>query len=889
MKVHITEIDYTPKKWSKDKNEPLVVHIYGANHKGKYVHIKLLNTSPRFWVGQDPDTVDGFKKWKNVVTRVERHGSAIDGKPLWAIHTKYPWQISGIVNDLFPEESYCADVPYRIAVRMIYQIGPVIEMPNVDTINPDGFKNVEWTEDDLNVRPFVLDIETDDSYGINIEDAPAPIISICLIDCKTKTTYIGCVDKFRAERVENELRDAALLLDLCEDAEPDTPPTPWEGKVESYYSVNTGKCEPRYDEEEREALMLKWFDQLLKEVKPNLLIGHNVYGFDIRYLKNRCRRMNNEINKHNKEEALRSLPRMKFPSLYWLNQCQAFDTKDAYAETIEGEVRVRGGASLQWMSKQVLGYGKVGRGSTIDLLRNDPERLMLYNIWDCVVVDRVIEEMAMLPYYLYRMAFHNSTFEHAHSSMMMIERLLMFRLWKKGEILPSISWVKANLLTAGVEQGGFVADAAVGVFDKMFELDNSQEYPSAIITANMDTKTQVKNPEKYEGKFPWPVAILPSGRVYRQDIEGIMPTILREMSKRRDSLKARMNKLRGSNPALAKALNFQQRVMKENMNSWYGLTGSGATAKTAKRPFRLANSGIGSDTTEIARIHQWWNKDKIEETPLTINLHGKDVVVHVDVVYQDTDSCKCRIVNLEEIEADIGELTEYDVEDIGMAFAKFLNSTYDAFVQEKLGLPGNVYFNIKFEDAYKRYFQWGAKKRYVYLTYDGEVHYKGVEIRRSNAAKVQQETLRIILEGIMYGTPLNQINTQVQEGLDSWKSQPNMWGKPIGYKSDNPTTFQGKAVAYSNLHLGTEFQVGDKPSFYYVKGVVGKPMPRGKVVALPYYATPEEYGVVIDHDICIKKYLHDSTSLKGILDAVGTSWDNLMAGVQRGSFDDFFA
>jgi len=473
--------------------------------------------------------------------------------------------------------------------------------------------------------------------------------------------------------------------------------------------------------------------------------------------------------------------------------------------------------------------------------------------------------------------------------MMMIERLLMFRLWKTNEILPSITWVKANLLTAGVEQGGFVADAAVGVFDKMFELDNSQEYPSAIITANMDVKTQVKNPERYNGEFPWPVAILPSGRVYRQDIKGIMPTILREMSKRRDELKRRMKALRGKNPEMARALNFQQRVMKENMNSWYGLTGSGATAKTAKRPFRLANSGIGSDTTAIAREHQWWNKAKIEATPLMVNINGKDVEVKVDVIYQDTDSCKCRIVNLEELELEVGEVGEYGVEAIGLTFAKYLNSTYDAFVQEKLGLPGNVYFDIKFEDAYKRYFQWGAKKRYVYLTYDGEVHYKGVEIRRSNAPKVQQETLRIILEGVMYGTDLSDINTQVQNGLEEWKSKPTMWGKPVGYKSDNPTTFQGKAVAYSNLHLGTEFVVGDKPIFYYVKGVVGKPSPRNKVVALPPFTLPSEYKVVVDFDTCIKKYLHDSTSLKGILNAIGTSWDNLMSGVQRGSFDDFFS
>ena len=43
----------------------------------------------------------------------------------------------------------------------------------------------------------------------------------------------------------------------------------------------------------------------------------------------------------------------------------------------------------------------------------------------------------------------------------------------------------------GIEQGGFVMDAPVGVWKNAFELDNSMEYPSAIITGNFGPDTKV--------------------------------------------------------------------------------------------------------------------------------------------------------------------------------------------------------------------------------------------------------------------------------------------------------------------------------------------------------------------------------------------------------------
>ena len=106
-------------------------------------------------------------------------------------------------------------------------------------------------------------------------------------------------------------------------------------------------------------------------------------------------------------------------------------------------------------------------------------------------------------------------------------------------------------------EGGFVLDAQANVWEHAFELDNSKEYPSCIITGNLDPATRVHNPERYGGEFPWPVTICPSGRVYRRDMEGFIPNVLRELALKRDEVRAAMRETEyGSSEQ--RQLDFQQ-------------------------------------------------------------------------------------------------------------------------------------------------------------------------------------------------------------------------------------------------------------------------------------------------------------------------------------------
>ena len=56
--------------------------------------------------------------------------------------------------------------------------------------------------------------------------------------------------------------------------------------------------------------------------------------------------------------------------------------------------------------------------------------------------------------------------------------------------MPSLDTVRSQLKAGGISQGGFVMGAPSGIWQNAFELDNSMEYPSVIITCNADISTK---------------------------------------------------------------------------------------------------------------------------------------------------------------------------------------------------------------------------------------------------------------------------------------------------------------------------------------------------------------------------------------------------------------
>lgn len=863
--------------------------------------LKVRNLQPRFWTEKDP-------KGMNLPSQVKSVNpskfSSVQGTPLYEVRVELPSEIREVREFFFPH--YCADVSWPNLARWIAGWSAVIEVDSEkfrsgQILRPIEIKPSTNDISDFKLNALYYDIETADS--LDMDGTPEPIVSIAIYDEATDTHECATIRHTSERQVRRFVSSQKALESVVEH---DNPIPPLDGSRVHVHNIEGD------DDIEREAGLLWWFDRMLKKYDPDVIAGQNILGYDNPYMKNRCVNQRRAMER----EYHGSVPVWAtYPKLFSRHKglMPSFDTKRVYAEQVQGAAATTGSASLAWMGQSTLGYGKVPRTSIKQMMANDPMMLVVYNIWDNVVAARCMQKLDLLSFYQVKVGFHNSTLHSSHSNMMLVEDMMGHLLRERDAVMPSLDTVRARLSTGGIEAGGFVMDAPSGVWRNAFELDNSMEYPSVIITCNADPSTKVRE-EDYPDGFPFPVARTPLGRIYRQDKEGLMPSILRGLASERERVRGDMAEAyKEGDDELGNRLNQRQRVMKENMNSWYGVLGSGATEKTAGRPFRMVDGEIGSDITDIARRHNDWNKHTINRTTLIFTKDGvypdpnhdenqsidkppshlpigaEWVRLRFKTLYQDTDSCKTMIENHDEAESTVRPFTPEDIMSCANILTTILNDSFDAFVQQTLGVPKNEFFRVKPDAFYARYFQWGVKKRYAYVDFDGKHGFRGVEMRRSSSPQVVKSCQERLFKAILDGSSKTEVNRLIRDieadMLDQTCISDADFGQPMGVKKEG--TQAHRAAMWSNKNLDTSFTLGDKPVMYLASSTKNG-LPTNRLVAIEWGDDPADFGIVVDRQGSVEKFFVKSNSFKQILGALGTAWESARAGMSQSSMGEWF-
>ena len=403
------------------------------------------------------------------------------------------------------------------------------------------------------------------------------------------------------------------------------------------------------------------------------------------------------------------------------------------------------------------------------------------------------------------------------------------------------------------------------------------------------------------------VSIFPSGRIYRKDIQSPVPRLLRELTIKRDEVRKLMKNVKSQKDFLRKTDQLtkekeeeldnlydiyysDQFVKKEVMNSaGYGLF--------VYHKFRLADSRVGDDITDVARKQVWWNIDVVE------NYHPKiseiistesDILINCNVIYSDTDGIKIIIKNLIDVEESIGrELLEEDLYAISNYYCKKVNSTYPEFALKVIGQSVDVSFEVKVESVMESFYIWGAKKNYIYKLYGGKIKKTGIgrsdkimafhELTDDMGKHILNDDLPSLCEC------LKEFEEKILSGGDL-----TLLGRPRGMRkkedADGNVADSSKgfveAMKYSNTKLGKNFKTGDKPVFYNNVIRVGKHnLPSNGMVALEYGDDPKDFGITID----LKRSLDDmieSQSVSHFLSPLG-GWRKIRSGFKpQVSLDD---
>jgi DNA polymerase elongation subunit (family B) len=484
----------------------------------------------------------------------------------------------------------------------------------------------------------------------------------------------------------------------------------------------------------------------------------------------------------------------------------------------------------------------------------------------------------MTSFHIDKAEFAGAALEYATKNMPLVESYLAhwFRENTR-EIMPSIKNIPRR--KKGKISGGFVHPAPVGFYRNVIEFDNKMQYPALIISCNLDTTTLLD--DDYDG----PYSTMPSGRKYRLDPEGTMPAILRDLVLAREEIQAREEEceLAGDEQGKLTCKN-QNRVFKFFMNSFYGVLASGTTEKTRGRPMRLADHRIGEDVTTGAVEVLKYNKKFIENLEYELEFNELIIPIRFEVLYQDTDSCKTIVKDMEEITEKYGVIFDEDLlKKIGAEVAELLNESYSAFAKNVFNTENHAFF-IKVDSVAEKYYQWGKKKHYVYSDFDGKITYKGFKIKRSDSTFLEKMFWRNFFEDLMNDKPLNEIGKMVKEFEDKIKDGTYRWetGKSIGIRTESHWAWP--SAEWSNRYLGKRFKVGEsRPVIYYVKAVknvpVQPPFTSGKErrVALDRGDDPKKYGLILDVKTIISKYLNNEAA-KNILSGLNTSYSNLRDG-----------
>jgi len=220
---------------------------------------------------------------------------------------------------------------------------------------------------------------------------------------------------------------------------------------------------------------------------------------------------------------------------------------------------------------------------------------------------------------------------------------------------------------------------------------------------------------------------------------------------------------------------------------------------------------------------------------------------------------------------------------------KILNDSFDEFVQTTLGVPKNEFFRVKPDAFYARYFQWGVKKRYAYVDYEGNHGFRGVEMRRSSSPQVVKSMQEQLFKQILDGKSRTEINSLIRDiesnMLDPTQISDADFGQPMGVKKEG--TQAHKAAMWSNKNLKTSFTIGDKPVIF-VASATKNGLPSNRLVAIEWGDDPSEYGIVVDRIESVEKFFVRSASFKQILSALGTSWESARAGMSQTNMGDWF-
>ncbi|MFC6717519.1 DNA-directed DNA polymerase [Natrialbaceae archaeon GCM10025810] len=853
LDLAVMQVDYTVAGYGDD--EQPIMHVFGRTPDGDLEHVQVVGFRPYFYAPTESLERPPERQYERLTgsEEVDENGDpyeSIRGEKLTKIFGQTPRDVGQVRDDF---EHYEADIlfPNRFLIDKDVRSGiRVPERRAEDDSIVVPHDEIDAVDVDAEPRVLTFDIEVDDRSGFP-EDGEEPIV--CL------TSHDSYRDEYVMWLYEAPIGDGEVPTEI-------TDYDPIEDELD--HEVRS------YADEEA---MLEAFLDYVDETDPDVLTGWNFEDFDAPYFLDRLEVLDGPHHDYDLtpdrlsrvNEVWRSgwggpdvKGRVVFDLLY-AYQRMVFSELDSYRLDAVGEAELGVGKERY--------PGKIG-----DLWEGDPTRLLEYNLRDVELCVELNRQQEIVAFWNEVRSFVGCKLEDAPTPGDAVDMYVLheahgrFALPSKGQ------------QEAGEEyEGGAVFDPITGVRENVTVLDLKSLYPMCMVTINASPETKV-DPEAYDGD----THVAPSGTHFRQEPDGVMREMIKELLAEREEKKSLRNEHEPGTPEYEQ-YDRQQGAVKVIMNSLYGVSGW--------ERFRLYDKEAAAAITATGR-------EVIEFTETAAN------ELDYRVAYGDTDSVMLELgpdVSKDEALEQSFEIEEY------------INGRYDDFAREELNAEEHR-FQIEFEKLYRRFFQAGTKKRYAghIVWKEGadvdDVDITGFEYKRSDIAPITKEVQHRVIEMIVREGDVEGVEAYVNEVIESVRTGdvsleeiaiPGGIGKRLDdYDTD---TAHVRGAKYANLLLGTNFDRGSKPKRLYLKRVDPAFFRRVEEVegfdarTDPLYGAfkrdpdvicfeyedqiPEEFEV--DYDKMLEKTLKGPISR--ILEALDISWEEVKSGQQQTGLDSF--
>ena len=428
------------------------------------------------------------------------------------------------------------------------------------------------TPSDSHIEMF-FDIEVDSKNGLpNIKQA------------NNKITAISYYDKVSKEYT-------ALVLDESNEI------------LEQNYESMKGETIHVYPFNNEHNLLERFVDEFMK-IRPTILVGWNIDGFDVPYLYNRLSRLFGQgfANQLSPVDIVEWNERRE---RYFIAGVSCLDYMQLYKKFRTGE---RISYSLDSIGILEVKMGKIKYKGTLDkLFKENKEKFIEYNIHDVRIVVAIDEKLKFID--LAKGVCHKGhvPYEDIYFPARYLDGAILTYMKLKNLIAPN---KPKHISTDEHDEGGFtgayVKEPIPGRYSWVVDLDAQSLYPSIIMSLNISPETKVAkvlgwnnkdfiakkddsmiyeinltnkilkfNHDKME-KFlaETEFSISSNGILYNTKILGIIPEILSRWFDERTEYKDLMKKYgKEKNKEKYEYYSMRQYIQKVILNSMYGVLG----------------------------------------------------------------------------------------------------------------------------------------------------------------------------------------------------------------------------------------------------------------------------------------------------------------------------